>query len=44
MTVRKEADLETAQVVLGHASKKTTEQFYAEVVDERAVEFARKFG
>ena len=44
MTVRKEADLETAQVVLGHASKKTTEQFYAEVIDERAVKFARKFG
>ena len=42
--VRKQADLETAQAVLGHSSKKTTEQFYAEIDNERAVEFARKYG
>ena len=41
---RKEMDLETAQLVLGHASKKTTEQFYAEMDSERAIEFAQKFG
>ena len=43
-TARKEMDLETAQLVLGHASKKTTEQFYAEMDSERAIEFAQKFG
>jgi integrase len=41
---RKQMDLETAQILLGHSSKKTTEKFYAEIDDERAVEFARKFG
>ena len=43
-TARKEMDLETAQILLGHSSKKTTERFYAEQDNERAVEFARKFG
>ena len=41
---RKQMDLETAQIVLGHSSKKTTERFYAEIDNDRAVEFARKFG
>jgi integrase len=41
---RKQMDLETAQIVLGHSSKKTTEQFYAEIDNDRAVEFALKFG
>ena len=43
-TARKEMDLETAQIVLGHSSKKTTERFYAEIDNDRAVEFAKKFG
>ena len=43
-TARKEMDLETAQILLGHSSKKTTERFYAEVDNDRAVEFAKKFG
>ena len=43
-TARKQMDLETAQILLGHSSKKTTERFYAEMDNERAVEFARKFG
>ena len=43
-TARKEMDLETAQLLLGHASKKTTEQFYAEMDSERAIEFAQKYG
>lgn len=41
---RKQMDLETAQILLGHSSKKTTEKFYAEIDNERAVEFARKYG
>ena len=41
---RKQMDLETAQVVLGHSSKKTTERFYAEIDHDRAIEFARKYG
>ncbi|MEL7500053.1 MAG: site-specific integrase [Planctomycetota bacterium] len=41
---RKTMDLETAQLVLGHASKRTTERFYAELDNERAIEFARKHG
>ncbi|MFK7768790.1 MAG: tyrosine-type recombinase/integrase [Mariniblastus sp.] len=43
-TARKKMDLETAQILLGHSSKKTTEKYYAEIDNERAVEFARQFG
>lgn len=41
---RREMGLEVAQMLLGHASKTTTERFYAEMASERAVEFAQKFG
>lgn len=43
-SARKECDLETAQILLGHSSKATTEKFYAEIDTDRAVAFARKFG
>ena len=43
-SARKECDLETAQILLGHSSKSTTERFYAQIDNDRAVEFARKFG
>jgi integrase len=43
-TARQEYDLETAQLVLGHSSKQTTERFYAELDLSRAIEFARKCG
>lgn len=43
-TARKQMDLETAQILLGHSSKKTTEKFYAEKDFERALEFAQRFG
>lgn len=43
-SARKEFDLETAQILLGHSSKSTTEKYYAEIDSDRAVEFARKFG
>ncbi|MDA7911930.1 site-specific integrase [bacterium] len=41
---RKHMDLETAQLVLGHSSKKTTERFYAELDIDRALEFALRYG
>ncbi len=43
-SARQECDLETAQILLGHSSKATTEKFYAEVDTSRAIEFARKHG
>ena len=42
--VRKVSDLETAQQILGHSSKTTTERFYAEMDSSRAQENALKFG
>ena len=41
---RQTHDLETAQNVLGHSSKRTTEKFYAEQDISRSIEFARKHG
>ena len=43
-TARKQMDLETAQILLGHSSKKTTERYYAEMDHDRAIEFAQKYG
>jgi integrase len=43
-SARKEFDLETAQILLGHSNKATTEKFYAEIDQSRAVDFARAFG
>ena len=42
--VRKETDLETAQVILGHRSKTTTERFYAEAPVLKALEVMRRLG
>jgi integrase len=41
---RRQGDLETAQQILGHSSKQTTERHYAEVDLSRAEENALKFG
>ena len=41
---RQKFDLETAQILLGHSLKSTTEKHYAEVDMSRGIEFARKFG
>ena len=41
---RQQADLETAQQVLGHSSKQTTERHYAEVDLTRAITNALQFG
>jgi integrase len=42
--IRKHCQLEAAQVILGHQSKRTTERFYAEPDVQAAVEVARKLG
>ena len=42
--VRKHSDLETAQQILGHSSKTTTERFYAEMDSSRAQDNALRFG
>lgn len=42
--VRAKADLETAQVILGHKSKTTTERFYAEAPVLKALEAMRRLG
>jgi integrase len=42
--VRKETDLESAQVILGHKSKTTTERFYAEAPVLKALEVMRRLG
>jgi len=42
--VRRHCDLETAQQILGHSSKTTTERFYAEMDCSRAQENALRFG
>lgn len=42
--LRKHVDLETAQSVLGHSSKSTTERYYARLDISRAVEAAVAFG
>ncbi len=41
---RQQSDLETAQQVLGHSSKQTTERHYAEVDLSRAEANALQFG
>ena len=41
---RQQGDLETAQQVLGHSSKQTTERHYAEVDLSRAEANALQFG
>lgn len=41
---RKQGDLETAQQILGHSSKQTTERHYAEVDISRAAANALQFG
>lgn len=41
---RQQGDLETAQQVLGHSSKQTTERHYADVDLSRAMENALQFG
>ncbi len=41
---RQQGDLETAQQVLGHSSKQTTERHYAEVGLSRAEANAHQFG
>jgi len=41
---RKNFDLETSQVILGHSSKQTTERYYAEADLSKAVKYAQKFG
>lgn len=41
---RQQSDLETAQQILGHSSKQTTERFYANVDLSRAAANARQFG
>ena len=41
---RKVGGLETAQQILGHTQARTTEINYAEIDQERAVEYAKKFG
>lgn len=42
--VREQADLETAQIILGHSSKTTTERYYAELDISRAIQQAARFG
>lgn len=42
--VREQSDLETAQIILGHSSKTTTERYYAELDISRALEQAQQFG
>ena len=42
--VREQADLETAQIILGHSSKTTTERYYAELDISRALAQAQVFG
>ena len=42
--VREQADLETAQIILGHSSKTTTERYYAELDISRALQQAQQFG
>lgn len=42
--VRRHSDLETAQQILGHSSKQTTERYYAEMDFSRAAENALRFG
>ncbi len=42
--VRKIASLEAAQILLGHASKSTTERFYAEMNIDEAIQVMAKIG
>ena len=42
--IRKQCSLESAQVILGHASKTTTERYYADMNISEAVEVMRKLG